>query len=104
MDLGNAPEYARHSESSGTDAGRQRVLGRDARICATWNFATLCRGDTPAGAMESLIKELPRLIPLQDQVARFGMSELVPSLQLAYGIAVPSEPNTAPIVPQSGQL
>jgi len=37
--------------------------------------------------MESLIKELPRLIPLQNQVARFGMSELVP-LPLACGVAV----------------
>jgi hypothetical protein len=42
--------------------------------------------------MESLIKELPRLIPLENQLARFGMSELAP-LQLVYGIAVPSEPN-----------
>src|SRR5260370_693301 len=74
MDLGNAPEHARHSESSGTDAGRQRVLGRDAGICTTWNFAALCRGDTPADVMESLIKELPRVIPLQDQVAPSGMA------------------------------
>src|SRR5258708_14770196 len=68
LDLGNAPKYARHSESSGTDAGRQRVLGRDAGICTTWNFAALCRGDTPADVMESLIKELPRVIPLQNQL------------------------------------
>src|SRR5258707_10844192 len=68
MDLGNAPEYARHSKSSGTDAGRQRVLGRDAGICTTWNFAALFRGDTPADVMESLIKELPRLILLQNQL------------------------------------
>ena len=60
MDLGNAPESARHSESSGTDAGRQRVLAGDARIWTTWNFDALCRGDTPADVMESLIKELPR--------------------------------------------
>jgi hypothetical protein len=48
--------------------------------------------DTPADVMESLIKELPRLIPLQNQVARFGVSELVPLL-LAYGIGVPCAPN-----------
>src|SRR5258705_13324799 len=60
MDLGNAPESARHSESSGTDAGRQRVLAGDARIWTTWNFASLGRGDTPADVMRSLIKELPR--------------------------------------------
>ena len=48
--------------------------------------------DTPADVMESLIKELPRLIPLQNQVARFGVSELVP-LQLAYGVGVPCAPN-----------
>src|SRR5712691_6589561 len=59
MDLGNAPESARHSESSGTDASRQRVLAGDARIWTTWNFPALCRGDTPADVMESLIKELP---------------------------------------------
>src|SRR6266550_6252448 len=60
MDLGNAPESARHSESSGTDAGRQRVLAGDARIWTTWNCAALGRGDTPADVMEPLIKELPR--------------------------------------------
>src|SRR5450759_2442764 len=48
MDLGNAPESARHSESSGTNAGRQRVIAGHARIWPTWNFAALCRGDTPA--------------------------------------------------------
>jgi hypothetical protein len=61
MDLGNAPESARHSESSGTDAGQQRVLAGNARIWTTWNFAALRRGDTPADVMESLIKELPRV-------------------------------------------
>src|SRR5712692_9857844 len=60
MDLGNAPESARHSESSGTDAGRQRILAGDAWIWRTWNFAALGRGDTPPDATESLIKELPR--------------------------------------------
>ena len=39
--------------------------------------------------MESLIKELPRLILLQNRLARFAMSELLP-LQLVYGIAVPA--------------
>jgi hypothetical protein len=58
MALGNAAESARHSESSGTDAGRQRVFAGDARIWTTWNFAALCRGDTPADIMASLIKEL----------------------------------------------
>jgi hypothetical protein len=76
MDLGNASESAHHSESSGADAGRQRVLAGDAGICTTWNFAALFREDTPPDVedtppdvMESLIKELPRLIPLQNQVA-----------------------------------
>jgi hypothetical protein len=73
MDLGNAPEHARHSESSGTDAGRQRVLGRDAGICTTWNFAALFRGDTPADVIELLIKELLRVIR-SGSAARFGMS------------------------------
>jgi hypothetical protein len=38
-------------------------------------FAALCRGDTPADVIESLIKELPRLIRLQNKVSRFRMSE-----------------------------
>src|SRR5437660_6863780 len=60
MDLGNAPESARHSKSSGTDAGRHGVLAGDPRIWTTWNFAALGRGDTPGDIMGSLIKELPR--------------------------------------------
>jgi hypothetical protein len=84
-------ESAHHSESSGADAGRQRVLAGDARICTTWNFAALFRGDTPPNVMESLIKELPRLIRSKIRL-RFGMSELV-QLQLVYGVAVPGEPN-----------
>src|ERR1700686_346688 len=61
MDLGDASEAARHSESSGTDAARQRVLTGDARIWTAWNFAAHGRRDTPAD-VESLIKELLRLI------------------------------------------
>ena len=51
MDLRNAPEFARHSEPSGTDAGRQRVLAGDARTWTTWNFAALGRGDAPTDVM-----------------------------------------------------
>ena len=38
---GNASEPARHPEPSGTDAGRQRGIARDARVWRTWNFAAL---------------------------------------------------------------
>jgi hypothetical protein len=62
MDRGNAAESARHSESGGTDAGRQRVIARDARIWRTWNFAALGRGNPPGDLMGSLIKELLRLV------------------------------------------
>jgi hypothetical protein len=89
MDRGSAPESAHHSESSGTDAGRQRVL---TEMPGFRELGISLHSDTPADVMESLIKELPRLIPLQNQVARFGVSELVP-LQLAYGIGVPCAPN-----------
>ena len=41
------PKSARHSQSSGTDAGRQRLVAGDARIWGTWNFAALCRRDIP---------------------------------------------------------
>ena len=62
MDRENIAEPARHSESSGTDAGRQRVIARDARIWKTWNFAALSRGNTPGDVMGSLIKEFLRLV------------------------------------------
>src|ERR1700730_14632084 len=59
---GNASEPARHSESSGTDAGRQCVIGGDARIWRSWNFAALGRGNPPGDLMGSLIKELLWLV------------------------------------------
>ena len=92
MDLGNASESARHSESSGIDAARQRVLAGDARIWTTWNFAAHGRRDTSADVMESLIKELPRLIRSKIKLRALVMSELVPVL-LAYGVTAPSGPN-----------
>jgi hypothetical protein len=54
---GNAAKPSRHSESSGTDAGRQCVFARDARIWGTWNYAALGRGNTPGNVMGALIKE-----------------------------------------------
>jgi hypothetical protein len=84
MDLGNAPESARHSESSRTDAGRQRVIAEDARIWRTWNFAAHGPRDTPADVTESLITELPRL-RYKIKLRALALSELV-SLQLASGV------------------
>jgi len=54
MGLGNAPKSSRHSQSSGTDAGRQRVIAGDAWIWRTWNFTALGRGNTPADVVGSL--------------------------------------------------
>jgi hypothetical protein len=72
------------------DAGRQRVLGRDARICTTWNFAALL--EEILDVMESLIKELPRLISLQNQLRALVCRNWY-HCSIAYGIAVPSAPN-----------
>jgi hypothetical protein len=82
MDLGDASESARHSESSGTDAARQRVLTGDARIWTAWNFAAHGRRDTPAD-VES-IKELPRLI--RSKIKLRALVNWFP-LQLASGVA-----------------
>ena len=46
MGLGNASESARHSQSSGTNAGRQRLVPGDAWIWGPCNFAALGRRDT----------------------------------------------------------
>ena len=62
MDRGNAAKPAHHSKSSGTDAGRQRVIAGHARIWRTWNFPARGRGNTPGDVMGSLIKELLRLV------------------------------------------
>ena len=45
---GTVPEPARHAESGGADAGGQRDIAGDARICRACNHATLGRGN-PAG-------------------------------------------------------
>jgi hypothetical protein len=57
LDRGNASEPARHSESSGTDADRQRGIGQDAWIWRTWNFAALNREHTQGNVARSSIKE-----------------------------------------------
>ena len=46
MGLGTATSSARHSEPSGPDASRQRVITGDAGIRRAWNFAALGRGNT----------------------------------------------------------
>lgn len=92
MDLGNAPEYARHSESSGTDAGRQRVLGRDAGILHNLQFRRTLSRRYSSRCYGVADQRASSINPAPKSVARFGMSELVP-LQLVYGIAISSEPN-----------
>ena len=42
---GTVPEPARHAESGGADAGGQRDIAGDARICRACNLATLGRGN-----------------------------------------------------------
>src|SRR6266496_1357938 len=63
MDLGIAPESARHTESSGTDAGRQRVIAGNARIQRSRNFAASGRGNSSADATVWLIRVGNRLSP-----------------------------------------
>src|SRR5262245_30949030 len=53
---GNASEPARYPEPSGTDAGRQRGIARDAGVWRTWDFAALDRGNTSGDTMGSLTK------------------------------------------------
>ena len=56
-------------------AAASAVAALLAPSAASTPAAALCRGDTPADVIESLIKELPRLIRLQNKVSRFRMSE-----------------------------
>jgi hypothetical protein len=62
MGLRNVPEPAPHAQSSGTDANRHRVIAGEARICRTWDFAALGRGNTPVDVIELRMKEAPQLI------------------------------------------
>lgn len=66
-------EFARHSDSSGTDADRQRVLAGEARLWTAWNCAALGRGDTPADVTEWLIQELPQI---EEHDWRYAMDRL----------------------------
>src|SRR6266404_3721992 len=72
MDFGNAPESARHSEPSGTDAGRQRVFAGDARIWRPWNFAALGRRDTPADVTTLLIQRPRQHSPVSPEPSAFS--------------------------------
>jgi hypothetical protein len=73
--LGYCCAWACHLGSRPELAAASAVAALLAPSAASTPAAALCRGDTPADVIESLIKELPRLIRLQNKVSRFRMSE-----------------------------